>query len=97
MLITRERPEEAAAVLEEAVRIREAVLPEGHWLIAETQSALGYSYLLQGRVQEAAPLLRVAVQTLRQKRGEAYPVTRRAQERLDQLERVQREPVAFTG
>jgi hypothetical protein len=49
--------EEAERVAREALRIRTARLPEGHWEIGLAQTLLGEALAGLGRDAEAAPLL----------------------------------------
>ncbi|ARA94176.1 hypothetical protein AWN76_014115 [Rhodothermaceae bacterium RA] len=85
------RPE-AMEMLQEALEIREAVLPPGHWQTAETRSALGACLMQQGRYEEAEPLLRQAVQILSERRGARHPVTQRALARLAQWDAARPDP-----
>jgi serine/threonine-protein kinase len=72
----------AEALLREALDLRSAVLPVGHWQIAETEGWLGSALAAQGRGTEATALLERAHETLLARRGAADRRTREALARL---------------
>jgi serine/threonine-protein kinase len=82
-LVTLGRAREAEPLLREALASRAAVLPAGHWQIAEAQSALGACLSALGRVDEAAPLLEGALPVLARRGGPADPHTAEAVRRLN--------------
>ncbi|MEM7352623.1 MAG: tetratricopeptide repeat protein, partial [Acidobacteriota bacterium] len=79
------RTDEAARRLGEALEIRRRALPEDHWLIAVTASALGACETARGRFAEAERLLLDSYRTLAAQRGEANFRTREAHQRLVEL------------
>jgi hypothetical protein len=62
-------PEDAEPLLREALRIRQATLPENHWRAAVTQGRLGECLAALKRHTEAEPLLIRSLEILRGNRG----------------------------
>jgi hypothetical protein len=56
-LMAERRFEVAAGVLRGCLAIRQKELPEGHWLIADTQSQIGAAVAAGGKHSEAEPIL----------------------------------------
>ena len=56
-LMAQERFLEAAAVLRGCLAIRQKELPEGHWLIADTQGRIGAALVADRKFSEAEPIL----------------------------------------
>lgn len=73
---------EGDAWLTRALALRRKVLPEQHWLIAVSESVLGHHYAMTGRLTLGEPLMRAAVASLTEVRGETAPPTRAAAGRL---------------
>ena len=68
--------------LERALALRREVLPEGHWLIAASESVVGHHYAMTGRWRQGEPMLRRAVAALEASRGADASPTREAAGRL---------------
>jgi eukaryotic-like serine/threonine-protein kinase len=68
--------------LAEALAIRRAAYPDGHWEIAEAQSLLGACLRRRGRAAEAERLLQQGYDGLRKHLGNRHPLTREARRRL---------------
>jgi hypothetical protein len=77
---------EAERWLREARVIWEIGLPPTHWKTARVRGALGVCLLEKGAVEEAEPLLRGALETLRAKLGPGHPFTKTVAEGLPPLE-----------
>jgi serine/threonine-protein kinase len=60
------KPNQALVKAREARRIIDAQLPPGHWIGASADSVMGEALLLQGRLQEAGPLLQNSYPVLAQ-------------------------------
>ena len=84
-LLKEGRFQEAAASLRGCLAVRQKALPEGHWLIADTNSQLGAALAGEGKFAEAEPLLLEAYATLRDGRGVPADRTRAAVRRIVQL------------
>jgi len=56
-------------------------VPEGHWLITNTESALAFARV-KGGGQSARPLLQQTYQSLVEALGPDHEITKRAAERL---------------
>lgn len=56
-LVREGRFDEAAALLRGCLALREKVLPQGHWLLADTRSRLGAAMAGEGKHAQAEPLL----------------------------------------
>ena len=69
----------------DALTRRRQALPQGHWLIANTESLLGECLLAQGRTAEARPLLESSYEKLLADRGPDHERTRDARRRLELL------------
>jgi hypothetical protein len=69
-------------LLREALSIELAALGPGHWQVAEIESALGSVLAVQGRQEEARPLLTSGYDRLLAQRGAADRRTREAGARL---------------
>ena len=63
-LTRQDRPVDAEPALTECLEIRRRVMPDGHWLIWNTQSLLGESIAAQSRFAEAEPLLTEAAEQI---------------------------------
>jgi hypothetical protein len=55
---------EAEPLLRESLSLRQDALPRGHWRIAQGEQALARCLAAQGRIDEAAGILRAGVQVL---------------------------------
>ena len=75
---------EADRRLAQALALRREVLPDGHWLIAASESVMGHHLAMSGRWREGEPLLRGAVAALTASRGESAAPTRDAARRLSE-------------
>ncbi len=64
----------AEKYLSEALALRKKNLPEGHWLVASSESVLGAHFTLAHRYREAENLLLPAERKLVEIRGEDAPV-----------------------
>lgn len=74
--------------LSRALALRRQVLPAQHWLIAVSESVLGHHYAMTDRLARGEPLMRTAIASLTEVRGETAPPTRAAAARLaEALER----------
>jgi tetratricopeptide (TPR) repeat protein len=71
-------PAVAEPLLREVLRIRRLELTPAHPYIARAESALGDCLVREGRIAEAFPFLRHAVEVLRDTLGDPHPDTRRA-------------------
>jgi serine/threonine-protein kinase len=78
--------------LREAVALRRAILPPGHWLIANTESLLGECLAARGRHGEAERLLTASYERLLADRGPDHERTRDARVRLAQFYRARGRP-----
>ncbi len=76
---------EAAAVLRSCAGVRQKELPEGHWLIADTQSQLGAAVADGGKLSEAEPILLEAYEDLKDNRDAPAESKRLAIERIIRL------------
>ncbi len=84
VFINSKRPELAEPYLRRAVGLSAdpGVVPEKHWLHAAYSSLLGRCLTMQGKLDEAEPLLRQAVDVLRIKAGPAHRQTVTAETNL---------------
>jgi hypothetical protein len=71
--------------LREALAMRKASLPEGHFFIAMAEGALGECLMIQRRYAEAEPLLKESESMLMRSQGELNPKTVHARVRLERL------------
>jgi len=69
-------------ILREAVQLRVASLPKGHYWIALADNALGECLTIEKRYGEAEPLLLESYQSLKSSQGATNPRTRLAGQRL---------------
>jgi hypothetical protein len=69
LLVARGEAAPAAPLLAEALDIRRATLPPGHWRVGETEAALGLCLLALEQPAEAAEHLRAAGAALVGRRG----------------------------
>ncbi|HEU0208136.1 MAG TPA: serine/threonine-protein kinase [Candidatus Udaeobacter sp.] len=76
------QPNESEAVLREAVKIRTDSVPKEHFWVALANDALGECLTLQGRYDEAEPLLIGSYESLKFSQGAGNPRTRLALQRL---------------
>jgi len=76
------RSDEAEKVLREAVKLREANLPEKHFMTALSKGALGEFLVTQKRFAEAEPLLLGSYEALKSSQSADSPRIRAAAERL---------------
>lgn len=82
MYLSAGKPGLAAESLGDAVRIREKILPEDHWELAEARSLLGAALARQGKLDAASGLLDAGYSALRKARGEDDQHTVDAKKRL---------------
>lgn len=80
-----DRAHEALPLLEEGTAIREAILPEGSWHIADARSHLGFCLARLGRYEEAERLLLKAYVILKEIKGDDSKFTRRCALRLAEM------------
>lgn len=73
---------EAEGLAREAIATGSKVLGAGHWRIAQYKSTLGAVLARQGKMAEAGPLLREAVEKLEKLRGAEAKVTVAARKEL---------------
>ena len=78
--------------LREAQTIRADVFAEGHWRIAEAESALGACYAALSRFEQAEPLLLASYEALAENLGPTDPRTQRALDDLIALYDVWNKP-----
>ena len=78
-------PHAAEPLLTEALQIWRRSMPEGHWQVAVTNSALGYAWTRMGRWEEAEALLEQSFTLLERERGMRDPRTRSAAQWLVEL------------
>ncbi len=83
-LIKKGEAEDAESLLRRRLPLWQENL-EGSWFLAFARSLLGECLEAQGRFQEAEPLLETGYEGLKELRGDAFPRTRRALERLVNL------------
>jgi serine/threonine protein kinase/tetratricopeptide (TPR) repeat protein len=77
LLLKQERASEAMPVLEEAVKLREQVMWEQSWELAEARARLGEAQLATGK-PEGKQLIEQSVATLETQLGHDHPQTTRA-------------------
>jgi hypothetical protein len=82
----------AELLLRQGLEILRAVLPAGHWRIADAESQLGSCLAARGRTEEAGRLLAAGYETLARVRGPSHPKTVAACERLDAFRKSQGGP-----
>jgi len=85
-LMRSDRAAEAIPVLERAVAMSRASLPEGHYNIGSAESALGLARSMAGDRAGGEALARGAYERLRVKYGEAYETTLTAKKNLEKIE-----------
>ena len=69
VLVAMSRPAEAEHPLRRSLEIRKQGLPEGHWLVAETESLLGGCLSELNRYDEAEPLLTTSYEAIANAKG----------------------------
>ncbi len=79
------RPNEGENILREAVKLRTASLPKENFWVALANDALGECLTVQGRYDEAEPLLLQSYESLKSSQGARNPRTRLAAQRLSAL------------
>jgi len=79
-------PERGAPLLRASLTTRRAMLPEGHWILANGESLLGGCVLHLGRRAEAERLLRSGYENLRISLGDDHLRTTQARDRLRALD-----------
>lgn len=77
--------QKAEPLVREALKIRQATLPEGDWQLANAESLLGEVYVFQNNYQEAEPLLVKSYETIRDALGSEDLRTREALARVIRL------------
>ncbi|MFT3791300.1 MAG: serine/threonine-protein kinase [Rudaea sp.] len=87
-LILAQRYADALPVVDECLRIREAILAPDHPLRVSTRNLRGLVLAHVGRVDEGAALVRETYETLHGRLGDDHPLTRVARERLAEVERI---------
>jgi len=80
--------------LRTALQIRKKALPANHYLIANTESLLGSCLAVQGRFDEAEPLLLGSYEKLKTKFGDRHEKTIAARERIAKLYEAMKKPEA---
>jgi serine/threonine protein kinase len=90
------RPRDAELLAHELLATQITVLPSGHRWIAATRSALGESLYLQGRGEEAEPLLVSSDAMLSAALSSESELLRASRRRLDELTRRLGRPVRAT-
>ncbi len=90
------RYEDAASLLYGCLATRQKVLPEGHWLIADTVSQLGGAVAGQRRFAEAEPLLLSGYAGLRDDRHVSLDRKRQAVSRIIRLYQTWEKPEQVT-
>lgn len=90
------RPRDAELLAHELLATQITVLPSGHRWIAATRSALGESLYLQGRGEEAEPLLVSSNALLSAALSSESELVRASRRRLDELSRRLGRPVRAT-
>ena len=90
------RPRDAELLAHELLAAQITVLPPGHRWIAATRSALGESLYLQGRGEEAEPLLVSSDAMLSAALSSESELVRASRRRLDELTRRLGRPVRAT-
>ena len=78
----------AEELWQQAMEVLRAEKPADSWELADADSQLGGRLAARGRFEEAEPLLRSSVETLRRLRGEEALYTRQARERLEAFRRA---------
>jgi tetratricopeptide (TPR) repeat protein len=76
------RAREAEPILRESLALRRKSLPDGHWQISSSESALGACLTAEGRHAEAEALLLRAETALESSRGPQHERTVEARRRL---------------
>ena len=72
------QPNEGETILREAVKMRTDSLPKEHFWVALANDALGECLTIQGRYDEAEPLLLQSYESLKSSQGATNPRTRLA-------------------
>ena len=80
-----DRSRDALPLLEEGTAIREKILPEGNWNIADARSHLGLCLARLGRYEESERVLLKAYVILKDVKGEDHKFTRRCALRLSEM------------
>lgn len=88
MYLLADQGRDAEETFRKVLRSRLATLPADHWKIALARGMLGAALALQGRSDEAEPLLEAAHARLRDTLGETHPHTRDAGSRLAALRKA---------
>jgi tetratricopeptide (TPR) repeat protein len=88
------RLEEAQRHLDESLRIKRAILPDGHYSFGSTFSSLGTLYRDRGLLQEAEEWLNQALENDRRTLGPSHPQTLNSISLLAQLFEMTGRPVA---
>ena len=76
------QPNDGETILREAVKMRTDSLPKEHFWVAQANDALGEYLTIQGRYDEAEPLLLRSYESLKSSQGAGNPRTRLAVQRL---------------
>jgi serine/threonine-protein kinase len=76
------KAQEGEVILREAVRLRNNSMPKGHFWVALANDALGECLTIQGRYDQAEPLLLQSYESLKSSQGTHNPRTRLALQRL---------------
>ena len=76
------QPNDGETILREAVKMRTDSLPKEHFWVAQANDALGEYLTIQGRYDEAEPLLLQSYESLKFSQGAGNPRTRLAAQRL---------------
>jgi eukaryotic-like serine/threonine-protein kinase len=76
------QPDVGETILREAVKIRTDSVPKEHFWVAVANSALGECLTIQGRYDQAEPLLLQSYKSLKSSQGAGNPRTRLAVQRL---------------
>lgn len=79
------RAAESEYHLRRGLSIRELIMPDTHWLLANTRAMLGASLTAQNRFDEAERLLIPADQTLVDQVGASHEMTERARNWIREL------------